>query len=80
MERAFIVTYLGEGVALLPRVGVFQTGTRAWVDAEAAEAARHLPHFVVTGPGISAPVVEQAPPRPPRRRSAVMAAVKPDEK
>jgi hypothetical protein len=65
--KAYIVTYTGEGVAMLPRVGVFQAGTRAWVDAETAEAARRLPHFIVTGPdGVFARVVEEmAPPPPP---------------
>jgi hypothetical protein len=64
--RAYIVTYTGDGVAMLPSVGVFQAGTRAWVDAETAEAARRLPHFVVTGPdGVSARVVEEMAPPPP---------------
>ena len=68
--RAYIVTYTGDGVAMLPSVGVFQAGTRAWVNAETAEAARRLPHFVVTGPdGVSARVVEEMAPPPRPRRS-----------
>jgi hypothetical protein len=64
-DRAYIVTYVGDGVVNLPRVGIFQTGTRAWVDAEMAEMARRHGHFVVTGPdGMSAPVVDEMRPPP----------------
>ncbi len=92
-DRAYIVTYVGDGVVTLPRVGIFQAGTRAWVDAEMAELARRHGHFVVTGPdGMSARVVDELPPpapapppvaaapapRPRRgRQSVVMAAVDP---
>ena len=76
--RAYIVTYTGDGVAMLPSVGVFQAGTRAWVDAETAEAARRLPHFVVTGPdGVSARVVEEMAPPEPEPIEPVAAAPEP---
>lgn len=70
-DRAYIVTYVGDGVVNLPRVGIFQAGTRAWVDAEMAELARRHGHFVVTGPdGLSAPVVDEMPPPPPAPNAA----------
>ena len=65
-DRAYIVTYVGDGVVNLPRVGIFQAGTRAWVDAEIAELARRHGHFMVTGPdGMTEKVVDEMPPPAP---------------
>jgi hypothetical protein len=65
-DRAYIVTYIGDGVVNLPSVGIFQAGTRAWVDAEIAELARRHGHFMVTGPdGMTEKVVDEMPPPAP---------------
>lgn len=69
----FVVTYTGEGVVSLARVGRFQTGTMAVVGAEEAEAARAQGHFQVRRygePGESeilpppAPAIPSVPPPP----------------
>jgi hypothetical protein len=64
----FLVTYTGEGVVSLARVGLFQTGTMAVVGAEAAAAARAQGHFQVRPfgePGERGALPPPAPPAPP---------------
>src|SRR5262249_28785633 len=78
-DRAYIVTYLGDGVVSLPSVGMFQNGTRAWVDAETADRALRMGHCVVTGPDgatVGGRIVdEMAPPAPPAPPAPVAQAV-----
>jgi len=58
----FLVTYTGEGVVSLARVGLFQTGTMAVVGAEEAEKARAQGQFQVRQLGDPAAKLALRPP------------------
>jgi hypothetical protein len=67
----YYVTYTGRGVVSLAKVGIFQNGTRACVDENAAREAEAHGHFLIDGPASSAlrPAPTPSIPVADRRRS-----------
>jgi hypothetical protein len=79
----YSITYTGNGIMRLPRVGIFQTGTRAVVDETIARIAVAHGCFLVLPladavPLMVAPEATPAPPAaptPPARRTQRRSAV-----
>ena len=75
-ERMFRVTYTGDDVCAIPKVGVFQNGTTAVVDEAGADAARAQGKFSVVALSVAGGGDGAAPPA----KAAPAAAEKPAEK
>jgi hypothetical protein len=63
----YFVTFTGQGVVELKGAGLFASGTSAYVDEEAAQAAKAMGGFSVTAPSAAparAPAPAAAAPKP----------------
>jgi hypothetical protein len=78
-ERMFRVTYTGDDVHAIPKVGVFQSGTSAVVTEAVAEQIKAIPKFTVVAlDGGAAPAAKAS--APAAEKPVEKPAEKPPEK